>query len=123
MPDVNFPVAPVQTRRAEISNAPDVISTTAGLNPGRETTGSHQRTSANEPAIAKRAAIAAATPRWPCQTSAARAAALRGWPRAVGHIRHRQDRPARRRGSRDIDRYVFGKQSRYFRGALQPPLA
>src|SRR5215212_4759424 len=123
MPDVNFPAAPVQTRRAEISNGPDVISTTAGLNPDRETTGSHQRTSVNEPAIATRAATTTATPCWPCQTSAARAAALRGWPRAVGRIQRRQDRPARRRGSRDIDRYAFGKQSRYFRGALQPPLA
>src|SRR5215212_10015456 len=110
MPDVNFPAAQVQTRRAEISNGPGVLSTTAGLNPDRETTGLHQRKSANEPAIATRAATTAATSCWPCQTSAARAAVLRGWLRAVVRIRHRQDRPARKPGSRDIDRYAFGKR-------------
>src|SRR5215208_5060592 len=123
MLDVSFPAVQVQTPRAEISNGPDVISTTAGLNPDRETTGSHQRKSANERAIATRVAATAATPCWPYQTSAGHAAALRGWPRAVGRIRRRQDRPARKHGSRDIDLYVSGTRLRYFRGALQPPLA
>jgi hypothetical protein len=121
--DASSPTVLVQTQRAAISGGANVISVAGEQDPGREIFLKRQRRYAIGQVITRCASAQSAKRYWRSQTLVGRRAVLRGLLRAVDRIRHRRDRPAHTRGSRDNGRCAFQTRWTYFQFVPRPRLS